>query len=514
MQNNFFKINSAQAFLQGEGMENLCITQKVGNGALMLTGDKGQYASQGAYLSQVFEVPQFSTAVASWNCDAPKGTYIEVFARAGKDGGAMGEWFSWGQWGLHHPRQSTSKSVDEFTTSVANRVQLKAVLHTNDPLASPVLRLLAITMKGDGVRDAKPEFAVPNAPYNMLISGIEPYSQIIRDKAPDINVPAWRFDGEGKAAELSSVLPAGEAAEYNTWSIGGSICSLTTICGLINSKGEDVLPEELALSAQDFAYGFGNWPYSTAAAAAYGYEAYVRYANYDVIKSEIAAGYPVGISVRYSNDPQNDRYVEGTPMTTSGHLLLIRGIQTIDGEDWLWVNDSAFKQGNDVCFTKYRADQLLSPKVWSSGVIYVVHDKVAGAGTAPIARIEATLQPTGAVSKRYGTEYQLVTPEGHIELPPYYHSGYYDNNEKKYSFKMNAPGAGGVIAYTLDGAQGEDSPFKTTASKPFYYTVASETGGVYINEAFLSESKQEKPLLLTLYVLGNDGTGYVAKKVY
>ena len=36
----------------------------------------------------------------------------------------------------------------------------------------------------------------------------------------------------------------------------------------------DLLPEELALTVQDFEYGFGNWSYTGSAPGLYGYKSY------------------------------------------------------------------------------------------------------------------------------------------------------------------------------------------------------------------------------------------------
>lgn len=510
---NFFKITTVEDFSKADSLIGLSITDAIGDGALTLDSSGGQYASNGEYISQVFEVPTFKNLIVSWNSDAPAGTYIEVSARAATDDGPMSEWFSWGEWGLHHERGSVSGDVDEFVISqTANRIQVKATLHTDDPSVTPTIRLLAPTMKNGTTYTAVPEFSVPEQPFNKIIEGIEPYSQMIRDIAPGLNVPKWTANGY--TTDLSQITVTGETVPYDTWSIGSSICSLTTITGLLNHKGEDVLPEELALSGQDFAYGFGNWPFSAAAAGAFGYESYIRYGDINLIKSEINAGYPVGISIRYSTDPNNSRYVEGAPLSTSGHIILIRGFETIEGVEYVWVNDSAFSGSNEVCYTKYRVDQFLGSNVWPNGVIYVVHDKEAGAGTSPVQRVSAQLQPTGEVSETYGTEYKLVVSGQEKVLPPYYHSGYYYNGTSKYTIKNNSLGEGGVIGYTVDGLPGSATGLRTTASKPFTYTIASENGGLYINESFLQGAPENQPLNLAVYVMGNDGITYVASKGY
>ena len=111
-------------------------------------------------------------------------------------------------------------------------------------------------------------------------------------------------------------------------SIAGVMCSATTICVLLNDRGEDALPEEIALLDYDFYYdGFGNWSYSVAAAGAYGYDAWCQYADLDVVKQELAHGYSVGLSVKYSDSESGSYpYLEGAPISgTAGHLITITG---------------------------------------------------------------------------------------------------------------------------------------------------------------------------------------------
>lgn len=110
--------------------------------------------------------------------------------------------------------------------------------------------------------------------------------------------------------------------------IGGSICSPSTISVMLNSRNSqlDILPEELALSVQDFNYGFGNWAFCASAAGLYGYESYVQYGNIDIILQELANGRSVGLSVSYSpSETSSYPYLPGSYGGTGGHLITHAG---------------------------------------------------------------------------------------------------------------------------------------------------------------------------------------------
>ena len=142
--------------------------------------------------------------------------------------------------------------------------------------------------------------------------------------------------------------------------IANVMCSATTICVLLNDRGEDALPEEIALIDYDKYYeGFGNWSYSVAAAGSYGYDAYVQYADLDILRQELAHGYSVGISVAYSSSSNGQYpYLEnGAANNTAGHLITITGYETIDGVDYFYSSDSA-ASADDQCVRRYKADQL------------------------------------------------------------------------------------------------------------------------------------------------------------
>lgn len=370
---------------------------------------------------RLISVMPFDTLVLSFCADTPKGTWIELQARV-RIAEEMTNWFSWGLWSPFIDRHSINAADDHATLDtdtlkinngkLADGIQLRANLHTNDAGQKPVLRSVHLAVKNTQAACEEPLHARCDA-----FAPTPCYSQMVR--APRI---------------------------------GGVICSATTIAMLLAQKGECVLPEEIALHNFDSAYeGCGNWCFSTACAASYGYEAYVRYASLDDVLAELTAGNAVGASVSYSNDPNHERlpYVENAPCSTPGHLLVVCGFETSkEGQQFAIVHDPAAKS-NDEVERRYPLEQFL--RAWSNRLIYVVHASHSEPRSIPV-RVPAGLEPlkerdtyrllhygqpvrlpngrfeaaVGWILSRKGASdaecdfaYGEVTPEGLLHLPGY-----------------------------------------------------------------------------------------------
>ena len=99
----------------------------------------------------------------------------------------------------------------------------------------------------------------------------------------------------------------------------------------------------------------------------YGYRAYARFGDYDLLRREIAAGRSVGVSVHYANsrekaEERNLPYLEGAPCTTPGHILTVRGFGTEEGQEYVYVCDSAAERDEEA-HLRYRKEQFL--EAWS-----------------------------------------------------------------------------------------------------------------------------------------------------
>lgn len=474
VQANLVKITSAEAFHSGT-LENLVVDETVGDGALRLN----EGASEGTYVSEEIEMPAFEYLVASWNADTPQGTYVEIFVRAYVEKkGAWSGWLSWGKWSPYIERASTNDEdalamvdVDTFTVlgtsgETASRFQFKAVLASSEAGVSPVLRQLAASVKNTLKDQAVSVYHEGIALPEKVLLDTPAYSQMVRDRA-----------------------------------IADSICSPTTMTMLLNDRGEDLFPEEVALNEYDFEYeGFGNWSYTVAAAGMYGYDAYCMYADFDFLREQLAQGYSVGISVKYSNQENGSNpYLEnGAIASTSGHLISIVGYETIDGVAYFYSNDSAAGSDSASVLRKYKAEQL--DYAWSNRLAYVVGDKEAGAGFAAPKRVEAELR-----SVEGGTnEYALFEKGAPVALSASFLSG-----------KLRSLGNGSIFVLRGDEAAlpvFNDVTVCTTANLPFDYPVKmSENGNLILDPAkVLADDPVGTQANLTVYVVTNNGITYVA----
>ena len=369
MNENLFFINTYEDFLLGN-LENLSIDKNIGTGAIVLSSNNNKYIEYGIYTSQVINLKTFKRLLVSWNCETPKGTWIEVQARAfisyyddnENSTYEWSDWLSFGKWGTHIKRSSKSPdshlakiSTDEFIikgnyTDTASKIQIRALLHTENTNVTPSIRQFVISYK-----DNTPRLKNIEIPSDKIID-VPSYSQYIRDK-----------------------------------NIGSVICSPTSITMLLNRRNENLIVEETAWSCFDYDYeAFGNWLFNVAFASSLGYESFVEYGNLKSLKREIYSGYPVAVSVKYTNDINNLEYpyIENAPITTAGHILVVRGFEKKDGIDYVVVNDPAGKSNESVT-RRYKLSEFESAWHRGSNIMYIIHDKEVEINNS---RIETSLE--------------------------------------------------------------------------------------------------------------------------
>lgn len=169
---------------------------------------------------------------------------------------------------------------------------------------------------------------------------------------------------------------------------------------LLNRRNENLIVEETAWSCFDYDYdAFGNWLFNVAFASSLGYESFVEYGNLKSLKREIYNGYPVAVSVKYTNDINNLEYpyIENAPMTTAGHILVVRGFDKKDGIDYVVVNDTAGKNNESVT-RRYKLDEFENAWYRGNNIMYVIHDKEIEINSS---RIEAILELKNAMENLY-----------------------------------------------------------------------------------------------------------------
>jgi hypothetical protein len=113
--------------------------------------------------------------------------------------------------------------------------------------------------------------------------------------------------------------------------------------------------------------GHGNWPFNTAYAATFGYEAYVaRFTSLEKAEEFVAAGIPVVMSIAWGKKDLTGSSVS----STNGHLLVVVGF---DDHGNPIVNDPAFSADADVQHTYLRSE---FEHLWleaSGGTVYLMY---------------------------------------------------------------------------------------------------------------------------------------------
>lgn len=303
------------------------------------------------YLSKVIKFDDFKKIIVSWNAVTPLNSYIvvqaRVFVQNKKDKKKKwSEWMSWGKWGTNIKRGSESSKCDEVRIDVdtlsinegysGKAIQLKIISYYDNKGFSADIREVAITYYKENNNDLK------NKKYELINKLIETpcISQMKRDEK-----------------------------------IAHKICSPTSLTMLLNRLGENLKVEDVAYSCFDYNYNeFGNWTYNVAYAGSLGYKAYVEYGGIDSLIREISNGNPIEVSVKYTNDINNKEYpyIENAPLTTSGHLIVVCGIEVSNNGKWVIVNDPAGKDDESVRL-KYKFEDFMKAWQRSNYIMYVIY---------------------------------------------------------------------------------------------------------------------------------------------
>ena len=502
MDGNFVKITTAEDFAGGEctALEPFA----VGDGALRLT----EGTTEGVFLSAVYRTAPWNDLVASWNADTPRGTSVEIYARAyipAYDGWSDGttaydgwtDWITWGEWSPYiergcpmnadsHPRMDgETRGGWAFANSygsngdsslningglTAEAFQLKAVLRADgSQQAQPVLRLMAATFKNTDDPDWWAACSLTEEPVETpeaVLLDTPSLAQLIRD--PDY---------------------------------GGVICSAVSMTMLLDGQGADLLPEEVALTCFDYGYGGnGNWSFTCAGAGAFGYESYVHYASFEGLRQELAAGHAVTLSVKYSN-AQGGKYpyLQNAPTNTGGHLITIVGyyFNAEFNEYVYYSNDPATGSDMNTAHREYRESQL--SEAWYRRAAYFVHEKEDGAGQYARETHEGMLWSVEGQKDVYA----LVTDAGDVlQLPSDF------TRMPRESF-----GEHGTLALIVSGEEAElpESVRRVTANHNFFYNLFNvNEDGYFVFTADLIPELLAQGTPPTIFVIFNSGVTYRA----
>ena len=319
------------------------------------TYNGGNYYNGGSFLVGEATSPEITSAfnykqaIASWNASTPAGSWVEIQFRA-KYGTRWSKWYTLGIWAAdystirRHSVQSqgdTDGTVgdDTFISSskkeTTNKFQLKLRLFSADEVSTPSVQNASVAYSTEKPKTASVSAGNP-ALWNTLL-----------------NVP-----------ECSQMV----------YPDGGSVwCSPTSTSMVLGYWNHDTGPCEPRVRAAvegvyDWVYdGHGNWPFNTAYAATFGYEAYVvRLASLARAEEFVAAGVPVIMSVAWSKGALTGVDVD----STNGHLVVLVGF---DSAGNLIINDPATPANETVQRTYLRSE--FEP-LWlqaSGGVVYLIY---------------------------------------------------------------------------------------------------------------------------------------------
>lgn len=235
-------------------------------GGVALDQAGGRHLLYGCYTSPMLRLPAFDRLSVSWNADVPKGTVVEVQARA-LVRGTWRAWCSFGRWSPWLLRHGTFRQPGEepyvqgdqmmLPDQPGAAVQVRAFLYTEDEKVSPTLRLLAVS--------ARP---------------VAPQPGKSRPLFRELRVPAY---------SLARRDPA----------FGPGMAGPACLAGLMNRWGQDVLPEELAHMCFDHeGPGCENLTFLAAAAGGLGFSSWQCWLDLPGLREEIRAGNGVMAAVK------------------------------------------------------------------------------------------------------------------------------------------------------------------------------------------------------------------------
>ena len=296
----------------------------------------------------------FDTLVPSWEAATPAGTWIELEVRV-RSGGAWTPWFGMGVWAAdtgsvaRHSVNAQRGGAWQVLTdtlrgrglALADAYQYRLTLFTQQPGVSPLVRGVSVAAS-DSQRHGE----------NLGVVGTGSWGWEL--EVPTRSEMVYEGGGEWwcSPASLSMVMAY--------WA------------GSTSAPELDQPVPVVAAGTYDHAYrGWGNWPFNTAYASAYGLRATVsRFSSIDQVEWWIDAGIPVVASMAWDNG-YGEQTLSGAPLQSSdGHLLVILGF---DSSGNVIVNDPAGSDDSEVRRV-YPRDEFA--RAWfsgSGGIVYLVY---------------------------------------------------------------------------------------------------------------------------------------------
>lgn len=323
---------------------------------------------QGSVESPQLSLPAFTELVASWNSTTPPGTFVELSLRV-RRGTAWSGWFSYGKWS------------DNGTNVGSIKGQQDEVARLNVDL----LQVLAGESRADegSANAGAPEQAEGVGSSGRAADAVRFKLELTRE-TPDLDSPRVRLIGftyapvpaassqdgaaTGEYTPADVALDVAPRAQLSVPEIGRIICSPTSLATVMAYHGHHEGTEQAAAGAKDNGAGiYGNWSYNVAYAGEKGFTAWVQRCNsMEDVKQYLLRGLPIIASIRITDTEQLIGAESAYPY---GHLLVITGLTTEDGHDYVLVNDPSAHEDEGVP-RRYRLDQFI--KAWTRKIIYVL----------------------------------------------------------------------------------------------------------------------------------------------
>lgn len=331
---NLVRLKQASDWTSGE-LTGVTVNADKSGLVLQKVGDV--YQQSGTYITRALPLPAFNRAVPSWNVITPEGTHITVEIQF-RVNNQWSDWLSLGEWGTYYLRKSATGSknamgsIDTDTLMVSGDVPADALK-------------IKVGLFGDG----------KNTPLLQELAA----TSYLTSAAPEttVTVPGT-WQRELDVPQRSQMIENQEVA--------GRICSPTSLSMVLAYYGFDKTTKDIYDLAYDTGADiYGNWPFNTAVAGSFGLEGYVDYYfTVDELKQRIAEGIPVICSIKFKSGQ-----LQGAPISsTNGHLVVVKGFVTRDGQEYVICNDPAASSNAEVR-REYKVEQFA--RVWK-GWVYII----------------------------------------------------------------------------------------------------------------------------------------------
>ncbi len=330
------------AWSDGE-RHNLTYIEKNGPGLELITGDTG-YVREGIFVTPIVTVDEtFSRLVASWNILTPDDTYAVIEAKVKVKGDNWSDWYTMGTWGTGIDSASKSCPPQKETRFFAVDIDTFVITH---PAGADQyqLKITLVSPAGD------------KTPYLYRVGAVA-YKDARSEKVST------------KLSTVEKELPVPMKSQMDEDdAIKNVVCSPTCLAMVLSYWGHDEPVASVARNVFDNgARIYGNWSFNVAYAGSLGYKSYVdHYADLEGIKLQILRGVPVIASIRFKEGELTNAPIK----SSNGHLVLVRGFKTVDGIEYVIVNDPAAK--GELVRREYPAREF--EKVWR-GIVYITEPK-------------------------------------------------------------------------------------------------------------------------------------------